>query len=108
MTLTTTISSLLQQAKQQPNQIREIRLKRGLILGIKWNKQYTTLRLQRNAGSPPSEREWQTVIDCWPYAPSNMQGPQLQDNGRSLVGRWPSPVPVDQIVLPLDGCESVV
>jgi len=103
MTLTITIASLLQQAQAQPDKIREIRLKRGLILGVKWNRQFTTLRLQRNAGSAPSAREWQTVIDCWPYKPADIRGPQLQDNSRSLVGRWPSPVPVEQ--LPLDQTE---
>ncbi len=110
MSLTTTITGLIDQAKQQPNQIREIRLKRGLILGLKWNRQYTTLRLSRNGGSSPSLVEWQTVINCWPYtiASDDVQGPQLQDNGHALVGRWPSPIPVDQIVLPLDGCESPI
>ena len=93
MTLTTTITALLQQAQRQPDKIREIRLKRGLILGIKWNRQYTTLRLQRNAGSPPNDREWRTVLDAWPYPPEDVHGPQLQDNGHSLVGRWPSPAP---------------
>lgn len=108
MPLTTTIANLLQQAQQQPNQICEIRLKRGLILGVKWNRQYTTLRLQRNGGSSPAPAEWNTVINSWPYTVSNITGPQIQNNGHALVGRWPSPVPVDQIVLPLDGCEGSI
>ncbi len=100
MSLTTTITSLLTQAQHKPDQIFEIRLKRGLLLGVKWNRQYTTLRLQRDAGASPSLAEWNTVIDFWPHPlPANVEGPRIQNNGRSLVGRWPSPERIEQITL---------
>jgi hypothetical protein len=72
MPLNTTIASLLRQAQSVPDCICEIRLKRGLMLGVKWNRTFTTLRLKRDAGSPPNIAEWKTVIDYWPYKPDHI------------------------------------
>lgn len=57
------------------------KLKGGLHIGIKANATSYTLILSRD-GSYPSEKEWQTVLNHWPYHTELIQPSKIVDSDR--------------------------
>lgn len=85
-----TLTGLLQQAIDSPGRPARQVLFRGLRVDVKIERGQTHLQISRN-GQYPSETEWQTVLNYWPY-PVMAQVSRLEFSGRCFLrASWPTP-----------------
>ena len=65
-TLKEILKRMIEQAQEEQSKPVYRRLGKGLQVTITFEKRFFNLELKRD-GVPPSRREWDTVLENWPY-----------------------------------------